>query len=112
MDSAFGGRETDMMFDRSTFAAGAATGAAVVSIAWLIVSWAPREAELPGRHSAAYDRCLAVGRSTTACDAVMRVLAAESEKARADYVKSCLEEAESKYPNNPFAKIECDAEAR
>jgi hypothetical protein len=96
-----------MMFDRSTFAAGAAAGAAIVSVAWLIVSWTPKAAEPHGRYSVAYDRCLATGRNATACDAAMRVWSAEYEKAKRDYVKSCLAEAESKDPGNRFNKFEC-----
>ncbi len=99
-----------MTFDRTTFAAGAVTGAAVVSVAWLIVSWTQKAAEPPGRHSEAYDRCLAIGRSTTACDALMRVLASEFEKSKNDHMKTCLADEDSKYPNNPFNKITCEAE--
>jgi hypothetical protein len=99
------------MFDRATFAAGVATGAVIGSVAWFFVSWTPKVAEPPGRHSVAYDRCLATGRSETACDAAMRVLAVEVEKVRKEYVESCLADAESKNPHNPFNDIGCEAEA-
>jgi hypothetical protein len=68
------------MSDRTTFAAGAMTGAAIISIAWIVVSW---PTEPPGRHSELYDSCLADGRSTVACDALLRgVLAAIAREKR------------------------------
>lgn len=97
------------MSDRATFVAGALTGAAVVSIAWGIASLESKPTEPPGRHSVFYDQCLASGRNTVACDAMMRVLAAEREKARTEYAKSCLAKSESK--NDPFNKIFCEGEA-
>jgi hypothetical protein len=95
--------------DRATFVAGAMTGAAIISIAWLVVSWKPKLVEPPARHSESYDQCLASGRSTLACDAAMRVLAVEREKARREYEQACL--AESKDRDSPFNKIACNAEA-
>jgi hypothetical protein len=85
---------------------GAVIGAAIVGAAWGIVSRQP-EPEPASRRSAAYDYCLATGRGKTACDALMRVLAADREKARRDYEQACL--AEAKYPDNPFVKLDCAA---
>jgi hypothetical protein len=62
--------------DGGSFAAGAAAGAAVVFIVWIISSFTP---EPPGRHSLLFDQCLAQGRTVTACDAVMRVIRARVE---------------------------------
>jgi hypothetical protein len=58
-----------MRFDRTNFVVGAAIGGAIVSVAWLIVSW---QHEPPWRHTELYDRCLATGRSVMACDAKQR----------------------------------------
>jgi hypothetical protein len=70
-----------MRFDRINFVAGAIIGGAIISIAWLVASWEP---EPPFRHSELYDHCLATGRSVMACDAGMRELRAEIERARRD----------------------------
>lgn len=99
------------MFDRTTFVAGVATGAVASSVALFFISWASKLADPPERHSLAYDRCLATGRNARACDAAMRVLAAEIEKARAESVESCLADAEARSPHNSFNDIMCGAEA-
>ena len=99
------------MFDRATFVAGVATGALASSVAWFFISWTSKPAQPPERHSLAYDRCLATGRNASACDAAMRVWAAEVEKARAEYVESCLADAEARSPHNPFNDIMCGPEA-
>jgi len=39
------------------------------------------------------------------------VLASEFKKAKKDYIETCLADEESKYPNNPFNKVTCEAEA-
>ncbi len=54
-----------MMSNRATYMAGVMTGAVLVSIAWIIFSWEPKPVEPAGRHSLAYDQCLASGRSIT-----------------------------------------------
>ena len=102
---------------------GAVIGIAIVGAAWAIVS-TQREPEPAWRHSVAYDRCLATGRTTTACDADVRVLKAEierarkenpfafygevapdREKARRDSERACLEQ--SGIPDYPVAKLAC-----
>lgn len=70
-----------MRLGRTKFIVGAIIGGAIVSVAWLIASWQP---EPPWRHTELYDRCLAAGRSVMACDANMRWLKAEIERARRD----------------------------
>jgi hypothetical protein len=83
---------------------GAVIGAAIVGAAWVIVS---RQPEPAFRHTRLYDECLARGGSIMACDAAMRVVAADREKARHDYEQECLKA--SGMPDNPFVKIECAA---
>ncbi len=78
-----------MMSNRATYMAGVMTGAVLVSIAWIIFSWEPKPVEPAGRHSLAYDQCLASGRSITACDAAMRVMAAERERIRKQLEADC-----------------------
>jgi hypothetical protein len=43
----------------------------------------------------------------TGCDAAMRIIAADRERARREYERLCLEALG--LPDNPFAKIACEA---
>jgi hypothetical protein len=49
--------------------------------AWVIIS-GQHEPEPAFRHTRLYDECLARGGGVMACDAAMRVVAADREKAR------------------------------
>jgi hypothetical protein len=101
------------MFDRTTFLSGVATGATAVFVAWCVVSIRPKTAEpTPEQHSILYDRCLATGRSTTACDAGIRVLQwdLQQEKYRREEdakaaQKVCVDEA--KKPGSQKNLFDC-----
>jgi hypothetical protein len=86
--------------------AGVVIGAAIVGAAWVIVSAQPEPA---ARHSRLYDECLAHGRSTIACDAMMRVVADRDAEERKDRerapIQACSDQYYEQHPvdkNNPF----------